>query len=106
MKVLLLGTGRWGTNHLRNLHAMPVEIYVAETDNQRLDAARKLGISEDRLALDYRTLAGKMDCVVVVTPAQTHFSLCREFLESGVDVFVEKPITLVSQEARELAELA
>lgn len=106
MKVLLLGTGRWGANHLRNLHAMPVELYVAETDDKRLEAARKLGIPEDHLTTDYRKFSGKVDCVVVVTPAQTHFPLCREFLESGVDVFVEKPITLLSREARELSELA
>jgi hypothetical protein len=32
-KVLLLGLGRWGVNHLRNLNAMPVELYVAEVDS-------------------------------------------------------------------------
>jgi len=47
-----------------------------------------------------------VDGVVVVTPAQSHFSLCQEFLEAGKDVFVEKPITLVSNEAKQLAELA
>ncbi len=44
--------------------------------------------------------------MVVVTPAQTHFPLCKEFLEAGKDVFVEKPITLISDEARQLTELA
>ena len=44
--------------------------------------------------------------VVVVTPAQSHFPLCQEFLGAGKDVFVEKPITLVSAEAKALAELA
>ena len=43
---------------------------------------------------------------MVVTPAQTHFPICRQLLEAGKDVFVEKPITLVSSEARQLAELA
>jgi UDP-2-acetamido-3-amino-2,3-dideoxy-glucuronate N-acetyltransferase len=32
--------------------------------------------------------------------------LCKEFLEAGKDVFVEKPITLASDEAKKLAELA
>jgi len=105
-KILLLGLGRWGMNHLRNLHAMPVELYVAETESKRLDPARKLGIPEARLTTDYRTFSGTVDGVVVVTPAQTHFPICRELLEAGRDVFVEKPITLVSPEARQLAELA
>lgn len=105
-KVLLLGLGRWGANHLRNLKAMPIELYVAETDSKRLEPARKLGLPEARLTTDYRKLAGQVDCVVVATPAQTHFPICREFLAAGKDVFVEKPITLVSAEARQLTELA
>jgi len=105
-KVLLLGLGRWGVNHLRNLNAMPVELYVAEMDDKRLEPARKLGLGEKRLTKKYRELIGHVDCVVVVTPAQTHFPICREFLESGKDVFVEKPITLNSPEAKTLTELA
>lgn len=105
-RILLLGLGRWGVNHLRNLHSLPVELYVAETDSQRLEPARKLGLPESRLTTRYQDLAPKVEAVVVVTPAQSHFSICREFLESGKDVFVEKPITLISEEARRLATLA
>ncbi|MGA2865946.1 MAG: Gfo/Idh/MocA family oxidoreductase [Verrucomicrobiota bacterium] len=106
IKVLLLGLGRWGVNHLRNLKAMPVELYVAEVEAKRLEPARKLGLPEMRLTTNYRELAGKVDCVVVATPAPTHFPICRELLEAGRDVFVEKPITLLSGEARQLAQLA
>jgi len=105
-KVLLLGLGRWGVNHLRNLNSMPVELFVAEAEDKRLDPARKLGLLADRLTTDYKTFVGKVDCVVVVTPAQTHYPVCQEFIQAGLDVFVEKPITLVSAEARQLAELA
>jgi UDP-N-acetylglucosamine 3-dehydrogenase len=105
-KVLLLGLGRWGVNHLRNLKAMPVELYVAEVDSARLEPARKLGLPETRLTTNYKDFLGQVDGVVVVTPAQTHFPLCQEFFNAGKDVFVEKPITLVSEEARRLTELA
>ncbi|MBU6401326.1 MAG: Gfo/Idh/MocA family oxidoreductase [Verrucomicrobia bacterium] len=105
-RLLLLGIGRWGTNHLRVLHSLPVELCVAETDPRRLDTARKLGLPEARLSTDYRPLADAADGAVIVTPAPSHFELCREFLESGKDVFVEKPITLISAEAKRLAELA
>jgi len=105
-KILLLGLGRWGVNHLRNLNSMPVELYVAETEDKRLEPARKLGLPEDRLTTNYQSILGRVNCVVVVTPAQTHFSICRECIEVGLDVFVEKPITLISTEARQLVELA
>ena len=85
---------------------MPVELYVAEVGEKQLEPARKLNIPAERLTTNYKNFAGRVDCAVIVTPAQAHFSLCKEFLEAGKDVFVEKPITLASDEAKKLAELA
>ena len=99
-KVLLLGLGRWGVNHLRNLNSMPVELYVAEVGEKQLEPARKLGLPAARLTTNYKDFAGKVDCAVIVTPAQTHFALCKEFLEAGKDVFVEKPLTLANDESK------
>lgn len=106
MKVLLVGIGRWGANHLRVLHSLPVELYVSELDGKRLEAARKLGIPDARLSTHYEDFAGMVDAAVIVTPAQSHFPFCRKFLAAGKDVFVEKPLTLEAQESRQLAELA
>ena len=106
IKVLLLGLGRWGANHLRNLNNLPIELYVAEVGDKQLEPARKLGIPAERLTTNYKTLINKIDAVVVVTPAQTHFPLCKEFLEAGKDVFVEKPLTLANEESKQLAEIA
>jgi predicted dehydrogenase len=105
-KILLLGLGRWGVNHLRNLNSMPVELYVAEVGAKQLEPARKLGLPDARLTTNYKDFVAKVDGVVIVTPAQTHFSLCKEFLEAGKDVFVEKPLTLANDESKKLAELA
>jgi predicted dehydrogenase len=103
-KILLVGIGRWGANHLRVLHSLPVELFVAETDAKRLEQAQALGVDDRHLTTNYRDFAA-VDGAVLVTPAQTHYELCREFLEAGKDVFVEKPITLHSKDARTLAEL-
>jgi UDP-2-acetamido-3-amino-2,3-dideoxy-glucuronate N-acetyltransferase len=105
-KILLLGLGRWGANHLRNLNNLPVELFVAEVGDKQLEPARKLGLPAERLTTNYKDFIGKVDGVVVVTPAQTHFPLCKEFLEAGKDVFVEKPLTLANEESKQLAELA
>jgi predicted dehydrogenase len=105
-KVLLLGLGRWGVNHLRNLHSMPVELYVAEIGAKQLEPARKLGLTEACLTTNYKDFVSQVDCAVIVTPAQQHFAICRKFLEAGKDVFVEKPLTLDNEEAKQLAELA
>src|SRR5262245_21588178 len=105
-KVMLLGLGRWGVNHLRVLHSLPIELFVTDLESKQLDAARKLGVAEDHLSTDWKDFVRRVDAAAIATPAQSHFALCGEFLEAEKDVFVEKPITLVSSEAKQLAELA
>jgi UDP-2-acetamido-3-amino-2,3-dideoxy-glucuronate N-acetyltransferase len=102
-RILLIGVGRWGVNHLRILKSMPIELFVADHHEQRL---RSTGVPATHQSTDPRSLFTKIDAAVVVTPAPAHFDTCRELLEMGKDVFVEKPITLVSTEAKKLAELA
>jgi len=102
-RILLIGIGRWGANHLRILKSMPIELFVVDHHEQRL---RSAGVPETHRSTDPRSFFAKIDAAVVVTPAPTHFDMCRELLEMGKDVFVEKPITLVSSDAKKLAELA
>lgn len=104
--VVLLGLGRWGSNHLRLLRSLPVELYCVDTDTARLDRLVKDGVPEGRLSTDPYAFIDKVEGAVVVTPAPSHYMICRRYLEAGRDVFVEKPLALISREARELAELA
>ena len=102
-RILLIGLGRWGANHLRVLQSMPVELYVADTDPARLNSS---GVPQSHRAADARSLFEIIDAAVVVTPAQSHFELCSGLLTAGKDVFVEKPITLKSADGMKLVELA
>ena len=102
-RILLIGLGRWGVNHLRILQSMPVELFVSDIDEARINS---VGVADDHWSTDARTLFSQIDAAVVVTPAPAHFETCRELLEMGKDVFVEKPISLVSSEAKELTHLA
>jgi predicted dehydrogenase len=102
-RILLIGLGRWGANHLRVLQSMPIELYVADTDSARLNAS---GVPQSHRSPDASSLFPIVDAAVVVTPAQSHFEFCRALLEAGKDVFVEKPITSESADARRLVELA
>jgi predicted dehydrogenase len=107
MKALLIGLGRWGTNHLRLLaKSLPVELYAVDANPAALAAAEKMGVPRDHLSDRYETFADLVDAAVVVTPAQSHFPICLDLLKRGKDVFVEKPITVTPAEARELCEKA
>ena len=98
-RILLIGVGRWGVNHLRVLRSMPIELFVADHHQQRLNS---VDIPESHRSTDARSFFSKTDAAVVVTPAPTHFDTCSELLEMGKDVFVEKPITLSSSKAKKL----
>ncbi len=82
---------------------MPIELFVAETDPARLNAS---GVPQSHRTTEASALFPIVDAAVVVTPAQSHFEICRGLLEAGKDVFVEKPITSTSADARKLVELA
>src|SRR2546428_5959671 len=77
-RILLIGIGRWGANHLRVLKSMPIELFVADHHEQRLSSA---DIPESHRSTDARSLFPKIDAAVVVTPAPAHFETCRELLE-------------------------
>ena len=91
---------------MRVLHSLDVELFVCDTDARRLEPARALGISDSRLTTDFAKFSGQVDAAVIVTPAQAHFPLGRELLALGKDVFIEKPLALTSEEAKQLAQMA
>jgi predicted dehydrogenase len=98
-RILLIGLGRWGANHLRVFKSMPVELFVGDHNETRLRPAE---IPETHRSKDARSLFPKIDAGVVVTPAHAHFEIRRKLLKIGKDVFVEKPISLVSDDAKKL----
>lgn len=55
---------------------------------------------------DYRALIGKVDAVSVVVPTTRHYEVASDFLNAGVHVLVEKPITSNVVQAEALIGLA
>ena len=43
-----------------------------------------------------------IDFVTVVTPNQSHYEICRAFLEAGIHVVCDKPVTTTYRQAKEL----
>lgn len=55
---------------------------------------------------DYKQLVGKVDAVTVASTTRTHYEVTKFFLENGVHVNVEKPMTVTIEEAEELVSLS
>jgi predicted dehydrogenase len=75
--------------------------------------ALRLGIADDRAYGDWKDmLAGEtsrkdhIDLVTVATPNATHYAITKEFLEAGIHVLCEKPMTVTVEEAEDIAATA
>ncbi len=109
ISVAVVGAGHWGPNLIRNFHngvASRVK-YVVDSRPERREAvsARFPDVTmtgEVELALRDPSVTA----VVISTPTGTHHALCKQALEAGKHVLVEKPIATRSEEAEELAALA
>ena len=108
MNILQVGAGNFGTRHLEAWKRLGLvdHLWVAECQEDRRQVARGAGVPAERLVQDLAAAINQVDVVDLVTPTTSHFELCRQALEAGKDVFVEKPMALTSDEARQLVELA
>jgi predicted dehydrogenase len=106
MKIMQIGTGRWGSNHLRVWISLPVDLYVAEVSEAGRKKCIEAGVPEDHITEDYHTFLDIVNAVDIVTPASTHHRIGMEILGKGKDIFMEKPIAETALESRELADLA
>jgi len=105
-KILLIGTGRWGVNHLRAWLTLGVDLFVAEASADALAKCRGMGVPPERLSKNYRDFLPVVDAVDIVTPAETHHPIGCEAIELGKDLFIEKPLALTASQSAELARLA
>lgn len=101
-RVAVIGSGRWGRNHVRVLSQLGALAAVCDSDPSALAEARQYaGDAVLATSLDQLPDLG-LNAVVIATPAETHYHLARWALEQGLDVLVEKPFCLSLREATEL----
>ncbi len=108
IRIGIIGFGYWGPNLARNFHDMPASelVAIADMKEERLKQAYSLYPSV-YLVKDYHELFhADLDAVVISTPPATHYPIARECLEAGLNVLVEKPMTLNSRDAQALIDLA
>jgi myo-inositol 2-dehydrogenase / D-chiro-inositol 1-dehydrogenase len=101
--VAVLGAGRMGQTHVRNISAIPNAhvVVVADPNPEAAAAGRDLArarrVSDDPLEAIHDP---DVEAVVIVTPTDTHATLIEAALRAGKAVWSEKPI------AQDMAETA
>jgi UDP-2-acetamido-3-amino-2,3-dideoxy-glucuronate N-acetyltransferase len=105
--IAVIGAGYWGKNLIRNFFELGALHTICDNNPQVLgqfeatypDVAREISLGN---VLTSNEIKG----VVIASPAALHYSMAREALLAGKDVFVEKPLALRVGEGIELVRLA
>jgi predicted dehydrogenase len=106
IKVGVVGIGHLGKYHLQKYQKLEsCEIIAAS------DVLKELAQSADEFhhceaLTDYRKMIGRVDAVSIAVPTRCHHEVAKAFLEAGVHVLLEKPITETLEQADELIALA
>lgn len=101
--VAVLGAGRMGLTHLRNLGAIPNArvVVVADPDADAAERGRALARARRAVVDPLEAIHDPdVEAVVIVTPTSTHAALIEAGLRAGRAIFSEKPV------AHDLAETA
>ncbi len=109
VNLAIIGLGYWGPNFARlcfeaeNINLM----YCCDINKKSLQKIKKQFPSVIAVN-DYREILKdkRVDGVIVVTPPETHWKICRNILLAGKDVLVEKPLTLKTKDALDLVKIS
>jgi RNase P protein component len=108
-KILLIGAGRFGQNHLRVLRGLEEKkkitlVGIVVRSQKSKKAVEGMGIRQVYTQLT-PALLKRVDAAVIVTPISTHAALLKKCLPY-IDVFVEKPIIETEREEKDVRQLA
>ena len=104
--VAVVGVGSMGKNHARVFSEIPNVKLVGLSDINEETAREYAKKFHTEYFKDYRDLFDKIDAVCLAVPTSLHHKMAMDFLNHGVHVFVEKPITNMLFEAKEIVDLA
>lgn len=106
-RIAVIGCGVWGRNIVRNFYNLNVLDTVCDIDEENLKKVTK-EYSGVKVTNNFQEILNNPEItgVAVVTPSHTHYALVKAILLAGKHVYVEKPISTVAEEARDLAKLA
>jgi UDP-N-acetylglucosamine 3-dehydrogenase len=108
IKVGVIGAGRWGKKHIDEYSKMKeVELsWISDISKDTLNL-NKEQFNISNVTTDYHELlSSDIEAVSICTSNETHFEVCKDAIEAGKHVLVEKPLTLQTKKAYELVKIA
>ena len=106
MKIVLIGAGGWGKNHCRVLSEFGVLSAVCDVNAQRAEEFGKKYSVNFYNSLENMLEKEEFDAAFVCSPTSTHFDITSTLIENKKHVFVEKPMTYLSEDGQKLVEMS
>jgi predicted dehydrogenase len=102
----VIGAGRLGGFHAQKLACRDDVELLAVVDPLPESRNRVAAECHTEALADYSGLLNRLDAAVIATPTSLHHRVACEFLEAGVHLLVEKPLSTTLAEADELLAAA
>ncbi|MDP4115923.1 MAG: Gfo/Idh/MocA family oxidoreductase [Bacteroidota bacterium] len=105
----VIGAGRWGMNHVKSAYKLlnsNLKFVCDFSESAREKVSKVSPLIPFSTDLEDVLIDSTINAVIIATPAETHFEVAKKCLEAGKNVLVEKPITLYTEEAAKLIEIA
>ena len=106
MKVAQIGTGGWGKNHTRILSQLGVLTAVCDANKERSKEYSEKYSVNSYDSVDALLDSENFDAAFICTPTSTHAQIANQLIQKKKNVFIEKPLTYLSEEGVNLLELA
>jgi len=110
LRIGIVGFGYWGPNIVRSLNklddsAVVIACDLSEANLERFSALYPgVETSSNLDRLFDADLA--LDAIMIASSAPSHFAIAKRVIEAGKHCFVEKPLTLEVEDAKELVRLS
>lgn len=106
LKATVVGTGHLGRHHARIYHELPETELACVVDRDRTRGEEVASAYNSRCYTDYHECMGLVDIASIAVPTQFHYEVARDFINAGIPVLIEKPMTSTLAEAQALVRLA
>lgn len=107
-RIGIVGCGRIAQSHLQALGTLGDVKLTAAVESRKGPGEAVAAEHKCALFADYKdpALLDLADAFIICTPPDLHHSIARHFLERGISVLCEKPLTITSADAADLVKLS
>ena len=109
LKIGIIGLGYWGNNFLRIINEFDKSFELTSVVDSNKDLLKKFANENVDIFDNVNNLLSsktQIDCAIISTNTEYHYSITKLLLENGIHCLVEKPLTTSVDEANELYEIS